>query len=435
MCIVMSVTIIILAAGDGSRMCSKTPKVLHTIGEKKMLFHSISLAKSLGIEDIRVVVSSVVYSEIKDEVKGVSLYIQKNIKGTAGAVRAALKDPVMNEQVLVLYADVPNIQLESLKLMKAKLTMTCYDLNLLVFSAKNPEGYGRVIVKSNLELDRIVEDKDVTFREAKISLCNAGMMMVRSAILTNCIGKIGNNNAQKEFYLTDLVRIVRKNGGKCGYFEIKEVEALGVNSMEDLAIAEKNFQDIQKKRYMKSGVKMLLPDSIYIAADVQISPDVVLFPNVYLGSGVSINSGTRILPFSYIEGVDIGKKCSIGPSARIRAKTVLKSNVKVGNFAEVKNSTVLSNSKISHQSYVGDSFIGERVNIGAGVVFCNFDGNKKHSSRVGNDVFIGANVSIISPIVISDRAFIAAGSVITKDVAEGKLVISGPKEQSIARSS
>lgn len=423
---------IILAAGKGTRMKSETPKVLHKICNKEMLLIVTDIAKELGSAKNVVVVSEEMLSFNNIHNKDYQLVIQKERLGTGHAVLCGLdnmKD--FSGNIVILYGDTPLVKQERLQEMLNILNTTDSGLVLLGFYSKdNKNRYGKLVTSGN-KVERIVEYKDASNEERSIALCNSGVIAVKSGILNNLIHKIGNNNASSEYYLTDIISIANDHKIDCVYIECEEEEVLGINSKAELAVAEKIMQQRLREKHLQGGVTLIDPESIYFSMDTIVEADTIIYPNVYFGNGVNISSNTEIRSFSHIEGVRIESNVVVGPFARIRQGTVLEEESRIGNFVEVKNSQISKGTKINHLSYIGDSDIGQKTNIGAGTIICNYDGFEKHKATIGNNVFIGSNNTIISPLTIDDEAITAAGSVITKDVEKGSLAVSRSSQKNL----
>jgi bifunctional UDP-N-acetylglucosamine pyrophosphorylase/glucosamine-1-phosphate N-acetyltransferase len=304
-------------------------------------------------------------------------------------------------------------------------------LCILGFEAEVSSAYGRLVVDFNNHLEKIVEYKYATSAEKEITLCNSGVMAVNGSVISNLINKIENNNAAKEFYLTDLIALVNQEKLKCTFIHTHEEEVLGVNSRGELARVENIKQDQLRKKMMDGGVTLIDPKSVYFSFDTKIGNDVIIHPNVVFGTGVEIDSNIDIKSFSHIEGAKIKSGAVIGPFARIRPETVIEENARIGNFVEIKKSLIKKGVKINHLSYIGDSEIGEEANIGAGTITCNYDGYKKSKTKIGKKVFIGSNTALIAPVNIGDGAVIGAGSIIVDDVKKDDLALTRSKQENI----
>jgi len=412
---------IVLAAGKGTRMKSALPKVMHNLGGIPMIHHVVNSCREAVIDDIFVVIAE----NMDDMAKAVApckAIIQKNQNGTGGAVmaaRGALKD--FDGSILILAGDVPFIRPETLKSLVNASRET--GLAVLGFEAANPTGYGRLMTKFKDSVSEIVEDCDCSLDQKKVTLCNAGHFCVDGRHLFQWLEKINNDNAQGEYYLTDIVAVAAAEGIACKLVTVPEDEVMGINSRVQLAQAEDILQTRLRLAAMENGVTMVDPSSVYLCADTVLAADVIIEPHVFFGAGVTIGTGSTIHSFSYVEGVKIGERVSIGPFARIRPKSVIGDDSYIGNFVEVNRSELKAGSKSKHMSYLGDVTVGEKSNIGAGTVFANYDGYNKCPTTLGQNVFIGSNSTIVSPVTIGDGAYIAAGSTMTVDIEADALAI------------
>jgi bifunctional UDP-N-acetylglucosamine pyrophosphorylase/glucosamine-1-phosphate N-acetyltransferase len=416
--------IIILAAGKGTRMKSAKPKVLHEVGGLPLISHVIQTAEKLKPQKIVVVVGPGM-GEIAKIVKPYATVVQKSAKGTGDAVKTgmtALKN-FKSGDVLVLYGDVPLVRVEDLKnLLKARKQKKA-GICIASMVPHSPEAYGRMVLNKDGSLKKIVEFRDATKEEKAIVLCNTGILCADAAKLPGWLGKIKNNNAKKEFYLTDLPEIAAKEKIKTYTLEVPDETVCGVNTRMDLAMVEYIFQHEKRLGALEGGVTMQDPETVYFSWDTNISADVTIEPNVVLGPGVSVGAGSIIRSFSHIAGTVIGRNASIGPFARLRPGTVLGDKVRIGNFVEVKKSKIGKGSKINHLAYVGDTIMGKETNFSAGAITVNFDGFHKYQTTIGKNVMVGSNVNLIAPVTINDGAFIAAGSTVTEDVPAHSLSI------------
>lgn len=417
---------VILAAGKGTRMQSRMPKVLHKVAGLPMVGHVTARALAVGAAPIAVVLAPGMdgVADVARSIAGeVDIAIQKEQHGTAHAVLAA--KPVLGELegiLLVLYGDTPLLTDETLSAVIAALDddPACA-VAVLGFTPEDASAYGRLVLAKDGTLEKIVEAKDASEDELAIELCNSGVMAIRGSLAWKLLAQVKNTNAKKEYYLTDIVALARAAGHTALAVEGDADEVLGVNSRGELAVAEAIFQYRARQKFMAAGVTLIDPDSVFFAADTRIAPDVVIEPNVFFGPGVTIESGAHIKAFSHIEGASIGANTTVGPFARLRPGTRLGADVRIGNFVEVKASEVADGAKISHLSYVGDASVGEDANIGAGTITCNYDGFLKYRTTIGKGVFVGSNAALVAPVTLGDGAMIAAGSVITEDVAPDAL--------------
>lgn len=444
----MKLNIIILAAGNGERMHSASPKVMHKVGGKTMLEHVLISAKKLKPKTINVVINS----SIEDIKKSfltfdVDWHIQAKQNGTADAVRTVLPKLPKDEKVLILYADTPLI--DFLLLEKFMNYMPESDVKVLTAELEAPFGYGRIIrEESEDEIVRmIVEETEADEKQKKVTECNTGIIFSDASTLEILIGEVQNNNSRKEYYLTDIVSIANKKNLLVVPLLAKEADSvLGVNDKCQLEKTEQIYQNTNRKKFLEQGVTMLDSSSVIFKGDVEIGVDVeidanVIFEgNVILGDNVkirshtiikdsTINKSTEIKPYSIVEDSVIGSNCNIGPFARIRPNCNLEENVGIGNFVEVKATTIKKNTKANHLTYLGDSEIGSDVNIGAGVITCNYDGVNKHKTIIKDNVFVGSDSQLIAPIIVEEGVTIAAGSTITDNSEKDSLLIARSRQQ------
>ena len=417
----MDVYSIILSAGKGSRMLSNIPKPLHLISGKSMLQWVIDANKLAGIKKSVAVVSEDFHNSDSFN-HNISTVIQKKPIGTGDAVKKAL--PLLNNFegiVLVCFADTPFISSKTLKkILKAFADGT--KLVITGFKKKDANEYGKIIFSNQKQPYEILEHKDVKRKKIDSDFCNGGIMGIHSSAL-KYLSKIKKNPTSKEYYLTDIVKILNRENKKISYLEINEKEILGVNTQLDLSIAESIAQNLFRKKAMTNGVKLVDPNSVFINHDTKFGKDVIIHPNVVFGDNVIIESYVEVKSFSHIEECKIKNGAIIGPFARIRGGTVVGKKSKIGNFVEIKKSDISENVKINHLSYVGDSEVGSSTNIGAGTITCNYDGKNKHKTKIGNKSFIGSNSTIIAPIKIGNNVTMGAGSVFNKDIPDNNLSI------------
>ncbi len=426
----MTVSTIILAAGKGTRMRSPVPKILHKIAGKHLVAFGVDLAKAIKSKEIVVVAGNENEHATKVALSGekVKFCTQKSQLGTGDAVKIALDGfRIKSKYTLILYGDTPFIKINTIKKMISKADKG-FEFIFLGFDARKKNSYGKFKLGPKGTLIDIIEKNEPEYNLTD-SLSNSGLLLARSRILADLIQKIKNNNAKREYYLTDIVKLAAKHGHSSTYVQCKEDECIGVNSQLELSIAEKKFQDDFREKLMASGVSMQSPETCFFSYDTIIKSGCILEPNVFFGTGVKIQSSTIIKSYSYIEGTHIGKHCQIGPFARLRPSTRISNEVKVGNFVEVKNTILASKTKANHLSYMGDAKIGANTNIGAGTIFCNYDGKNKHHSTVGDNVFIGSNASLIAPLKIGNGSIVAAGSAINRDIPSESLAIARPIQQ------
>jgi bifunctional UDP-N-acetylglucosamine pyrophosphorylase/glucosamine-1-phosphate N-acetyltransferase len=409
---------IVLAAGEGTRMRSSTPKVLHTIGNRTLIDHVLSTAKAAGGAALAVVVGpdhEVVAQEAQRVAPHVAVYRQRERLGTAHAVlaaRAALaKAP---DDILVMFGDTPLVRVETLQRLRAALAQGAA-VAVLGFTPADPTGYGRLITDTS-GLIAIREHKDASEAERRIGFCNGGLMALAGAQALAILDRIGNDNANREYYLTDAVAIARHMGLSAVAIETSEDDVRGINTKAQLAEAEAVLQQRLRMAAMDAGVTMVAPETIFLSSDTTFGKDVTVEPNVVFGPGVTIEDGAVIRSFSHLEGARVGKGARVGPFARLRPGAELGVDVHIGNFVEVKAASLEAGAKANHLAYIGDARVGAGANIGAGTITCNYDGFAKHRTDIGAGAFVGTNSSLVAPVKIGDGAYIGSGSVITKDV-------------------
>lgn len=441
--------VVILAAGQGSRMKSRQPKVLHAVAGKPMLHHVMDTARALGAEGIHTVVG-----HGADQVRSatpaadVNWITQAEQLGTGHAVAQALSSLPDQARVLILYGDVPLTRPDTLANLAA--TVSEQSLSLLTVNLENPDGYGRILRDTTGQVRAIVEQKDASDTELAITEVNTGILAVSASHLKRWLPQLSNRNAQGEYYLTDIIALAAADGVR---IEVAQpgnaVEVQGVNNRSQLAQLERWYQRVQAERLMTDGATLMDParvdirGTVRVGFDVLIDVNVVLEGTVELADGVSIGpgcvirnatlaEGTVVHAHSVIDGADVGAGAQIGPFARLRPGTQLAERTKVGNFVETKKAVVGPGSKINHLSYVGDATLGEDVNVGAGTITCNYDGVNKFQTRLGDRVFVGSNTSLVAPVSVASGATIGAGSTITRDVADNELAVARGRQRNIA---
>ncbi len=424
--------VIILAAGQGTRMNSALPKVLHQVAGAPMLAHVISTARAAGARRICVVVGN---GASQVEQCALSLLPEAQIAhqteqlGTAHAVAAARHSfSGFSGDVVVLYADTPLVRSQTISDMRACLRAGS-GLAVLGFHAADPAGYGRLIRDADGSLLAIREDKDAQPAERALNLCNSGVMAFRADLLPGLLERVGNANAKGEYYLTDTVAIARAQGIRAGLVTCPECEVLGVNDRVQLAEAEALMQARLRERAMRNGATLIAPHTVSMCHDTEIGRDVIIEAHVIFGNGVRIGDGVRINGFCHIEQSIIHDGAIVGPFARLRPGTEVGPKAKIGNFVELKNARLDQGAKINHLSYVGDAQVGAHSNVGAGTITCNYDGFSKHVTEIGAGAFIGSNTSLVAPVTIGDGAYIGSGSVITRNVAAGSLALSRVRQE------
>jgi bifunctional UDP-N-acetylglucosamine pyrophosphorylase / glucosamine-1-phosphate N-acetyltransferase len=416
---------IVLAAGEGVRMKSARPKVLHEIAGRTMLAHALGAVAAAGARDVALVVGpgrADVVAEAHKIAPGASIYIQEQRRGTAHAVLAAREAIAKgNGEILVVYADIPLVSAETLQGLYEALSEGAA-VTALGFAARDPAGYGRLIEQDG-RLVAIREHKDASPTERAIVLCNAGPMAIDGARALELLDRIGSNNAAGEFYLTDIVAIAAQSGLLATKRLASEDEVMGVNDRVQLAAAEAIMQRRLRERAMRDGATLIAPDTVFFSWDTQLGRDVLVEPHVVFGNGVMIEEGAVIHAFSHLEGAKVASKASVGPYARLRPGAEIAAGAKVGNFVEIKNASIEAGAKVNHLSYIGDARVGAGANIGAGAITCNYDGFSKFRTDIGAGAFVGSNSSLVAPVTIGVDAYIGSGSVITRDVEREALAI------------
>ncbi len=444
--------VVILAAGNGTRMHSALPKVLHRLGGRPMLLHVLETAACLAPDSIHVVVGvgaeqAVAVVEEACPHLGINWVTQKEQLGTGHAVQQALpclKQRTSDNKVLILFGDVPLITSATLKQVVDQCTPE--QISLLTARASLPQGFGRIIRNSDGDVSAIIEERDANSEQKAINEINSGIMAISALRLQAWLDALGTNNDQGEYYLTDIVAMAHADGVRVRAKMVGEEEVIGVNNKSQLASLERHYQMRTANKLLEQGVTLLDPSRLDVRGevdcgrDVEIDVNVVLEGRVSFGDGVSVGAncvikdskigpGTKILAGTQIEGAYIGQNISIGPMARIRSGTVLSDRCKIGNFVETKNAVIGEGSKANHLAYIGDAVLGDGCNIGAGVVFCNYDGANKHQTKLGDNVFVGSNSVLIAPVTLEDNAFVAAGSSVSSDVPEGSLAVARVKQR------
>jgi bifunctional UDP-N-acetylglucosamine pyrophosphorylase/glucosamine-1-phosphate N-acetyltransferase len=427
--------VVILAAGQGTRMRSDTHKVLHPIASRPLLLHLLDTVDRLGA-DKRVVVVGKGREQVEAALQGrdVTIAIQSEQKGTGHAVQQAAEALAgYDGPVIVLYGDTPFVAAETLRRMLDRLDGAAGPgVVVLASSPADPLRYGRIILGEGDHIAKMVEYKDATEEERAVRLCNSGMMAVRAADLFRWLGQVGNDNAAGEYYLPDIVNIAAGERRDAVVIEGDPHETAGVNSRAELAHLELEWQRRRREQALDEGATLIDPESVWFAFDTKLGRDVTVEPHVVFGPGVEIADGATIHAFSHIEGAIIGPKASIGPFARIRPGTRLAERTKVGNFVELKKAEIAAGAKVNHLSYVGDADVGSGANIGAGTITCNYDGFGKYRTVIGAGAFIGSNTALVAPVTVGEGAIIGAGSVITRDVEADSLALERSEQKGIA---
>lgn len=425
---------VILAAGKGTRMKSSLPKVMHKVAGRPMIDWSVDLARSVGCSRIVVIghpSQDVLIEHVSSTLGEGSLAYQDPPMGTGHAVRCA-EDALdgFEGDLVVLYGDSPLVPASAIEHLFESLAEGAA-IGVLGFDAAEPGLYGRLITSGAGDLEAIVEAREATPEQLDVTLCNSGVMAGQAATMFRLLQNVTNDNAKGEYYLTDLVALARAEDLTCKAVRCDEDDLIGCDSKADLAEAEAIFQSRRRSAAMADGVSLIAPETVWFSHDTVVEADVVIEPNVVFGPGVTVRTGAMIRAFSHLEGAEIGPGCSVGPFARLRPGTVMAKDAFVGNFVEVKNTRMGEGAKASHLSYLGDGEIGADVNIGAGTIFCNYDGFLKYETKIGDGAFIGSNSALVAPVSIGRGAIIGSGSVITKPVDEDALAVARGRQKQI----
>ena len=415
---------VVLAAGEGTRMRSSRPKVLHAIAGRTLLQHVLEAVVPLGGRVAAVIGPGMdaVGGNVRAALPQAECFVQTERRGTAHAVLAA--KPALTrgaDDVLVVFADTPLIRTETLRRLRGALADGAA-VAVLGFHAADPAGYGRLICEGEA-LVAIREEKDASAAERKVAFCNGGVMALAGRSALAILERIGDRNAKKEFYLTDAVAIARADGLKAVAIETDEDEIRGINTQAQLAEAAAILQTRLRMAALDAGVTMVAPETVQLCADTLLARDVTIEPYVVFGPGVTVEEGATIRSFSHLEGARVGRGATVGPYARLRPGAKLGEKVRIGNFVEVKASDIGARTAANHLSYIGDSTVGEGANIGAGTITCNYDGAEKHRTEIGNNAFIGSNSALVAPVKIGDGAYVGSGSVVTRDVPADSLAV------------
>ncbi len=420
----MPISLIILAAGQGTRMNSDLPKVLHKVAGAPLLIHAMAAGAALGPERTVIVAghgAEAVTKAALDFDETATVVVQEEQLGTAHAVaQAAPALSGASGDAIVLYGDTPFIRAETLEAMQEARAR--HAIVVLGFEARDPGRYGRLITEGE-SLSRIVEFKDATAEERAITLCNSGVICADAALLADLVSQVGNDNVSGEYYLTDIVELARDRGLSAGIVTCAEAETMGVNTRAQLAEAEATFQARARATALEDGVTLTAPDTVHFAFNTVVGRDAIIGPNVVFGPGVTIESGAEIRAFCHLEGCHVSRGATVGPFARLRTGAELAEDVHIGNFVEIKNSVLDEGVKAGHLTYLGDAHVGAHTNIGAGTITCNYDGVFKHRTEIGRDVFIGSDTMLVAPVRVGDGAMTASGSVVTRDVEAEALAI------------
>ncbi len=417
-----NIAAIILAAGKGTRMKSQLHKVLHPIAGRPMLMHLMASVDALEPAK-KVVVVGDKADQLRDALgDSAETVVQEPQLGTGHAVQqaeSALKD--FDGDVLVLYGDVPFVPTSTMQAMIDRLHSDDNpEVVVLGFEPADTLQYGRIVATGD-RIEWMVEHKDATEKQRQTKLCNSGLMAVRSKDLFALLARVTNDNAAGEYYLVDIVNIAVQDGRHCHVVRTEPYDVTGINSRGELAAMEAEWQKRRRAQAMADGASLIAPETVWFSYDTQLGRDVLIEPNVFFGPGVSIADNVKIRANSHIEGAVIGKGCEVGPFARLRPGTVLEEKAKIGNFVETKKAHLGKGAKANHLTYLGDAEIGAKANIGAGTITCNYDGYFKYKTEIGEGAFIGSNSALIAPVKIGRDAIVAAGSAVSRDVADGEL--------------
>jgi bifunctional UDP-N-acetylglucosamine pyrophosphorylase / glucosamine-1-phosphate N-acetyltransferase len=416
---------IVLAAGEGTRMRSARPKVLHPLAGQSLLAHVLGALAQCGVSSTAVVIGpgeDAVAAEIKRGSPDAECFVQNERRGTAHAVlaaRAAIQRGA--DVILIVYGDTPLVRPASLARLRQAIAEGAA-VAVLGFRASDSTGYGRLIVEDR-QLVAIREETDASASERKTALCNGGTMALAGKTALAILERIGNHNRKSEFYLTDAVEIARDMALSAAAVEVEEDEMRGINTKKQLAEAEVVAQERLREAALDAGVTLIAPNTVYLCADTKFGRDVVVEPFVVFGEKVTVEDGAVIHSFSHIAGAHIGKGVLVGPFARLRPGTRLGEGARIGNFVEVKEAVIEAGAKANHLTYLGDASVGANANVGAGTITCNYDGVAKHRTEIGRDAFIGSNSALVAPVKIGEGAYIGSGSVITRDVPNDALAL------------
>lgn len=427
-----NIAVIILAAGKGTRMKSSLPKVLHPIGGRPMIQHIIAAADELNPSRTVVVIGKEA-TGIAAAIAPIPTVVQSPAQGTGHAVQVAMSGLNGFEgDILVLYGDVPMITVETLQRMVAlRAAVDGPSVVVLGFRPEDPAAYGRLVLGEGSDLERIVEAKDASPAELEINLCNSGIILMAGDACRDLLAGLGNDNAQSEYYLTDVVGLARDQGLRCMAIEGDVEETIGVNSRSELADAEGIFQNRARASAMEQGATLKDPSTVYFSFDTRLGRDVVVGPNVVFGPAVIIEDSVTIEANCHLEGAHVASGAKIGPFARLRPGADIREDAKIGNFVEVKKAIVEEGAKVSHLTYIGDARVGAEANIGAGTITANYDGFNKHFTDIGEGASIGSNTVLVAPVKVGDGAMVGAGSVVSKDVPDDAIAVTRAKEKHV----
>ena len=416
---------IVLAAGEGTRMRSARPKVLHAIAGRSLVGHVLAAVAEFGATSTAIVIGpdqDAVAAEAHKIAPDAAVFVQRERRGTAHAVltaSAAIKEGT--DDIVILYGDTPLIDPATLRRLRAPLAAGAA-MAVAAFRPSDPTGYGRLIIEGD-QLVAIREQADASDAERRIGLCNGGIMAFAGSTALSILEQIGDENKKGEFYLTDAVAIARSMKLGAVAVEVEEDDVRGINTKKELAEAEAVAQQRLRKAALDAGVTLVAPETVFLSTDTRFGKDVVVEPFVVFGEKVVVEDGAVIHAFSHLAGAHVGKAVSVGPFARLRPGAKLGEGARIGNFVEVKEATFGAGAKANHLSYIGDASVGDGANIGAGTITCNYDGDTKHRTEIGKNAFIGSNSALVAPVAIGDNAYVGSGSVITADVPADALAL------------
>ncbi len=418
----------VLAGGAGRRMRSRLPKTLLPVAGRPAILHVLDTASQLAPAATVVVHgpdSEALRAVVRGHLPEASLALQPEPRGTGDAAQVALQTlGAFDGDVLILCGDVPLLSAHTLDRLRAGRNGSDRPaLAVLGFRPADPTGYGRLQLHADGSVQAIIEERDADPDIRASNLCNAGVLVANAPVLAKCLGEVGTNNAARERMLTDAVAIANVHGHQVAWTEGPAAELMGVNTRSELAACEAAIQDRLRAQVMDAGASLVDPATTWLAWDTQLGPDVRVEPQVFFGPGVRVGQGTEILAFSHLEGAVVGCGCRVGPFARLRPGSRLEDGARVGNFVEVKNAVIGPGAKVNHLAYVGDGTVGAGANIGAGTIFCNYDGTRKHRTEVGPGAFIGSNTALVAPVRVGRDAVVGAGSTITRDVPDATLAV------------